>query len=88
RMLQNLKLLYLQRGETALALEVVERLVLLRPSQPEELRDRGLLRLAMGEPLLAAADIAAYAARTPDAPDVKRLRRRLAGAAELRCKLN
>jgi regulator of sirC expression with transglutaminase-like and TPR domain len=88
RMLQNLKMLYLQRGETALALEVVERLILLRPGNAEELRDRGLLRLAMGEPLLAAADIAAYAARTPNAPDVNRLRRRLSGTTELRCKLN
>jgi regulator of sirC expression with transglutaminase-like and TPR domain len=88
RILQNLKLLYLQRGETALALEVVERLLLLRPGSAEDLRDRGLLRLAMGESLLAAADIAAYTARTPNAPDVKRLRRRLSGTTDLRCKLN
>jgi regulator of sirC expression with transglutaminase-like and TPR domain len=88
RILTNLKMLYLQRGETRLALEVVERLILLRPDAPEELRDRGLLRLALGEPLLAAADIAAYTTRTPDAPDVSRLRRRLAGTSELRCKLN
>lgn len=88
RLLHNLKVVYLQRGETALALEVVERLVLLRPDLAEELRDRGLLRLAMGEPLLAAVDIATYAERTPDAPDVQRLRRRLARAAEIRAKLN
>jgi regulator of sirC expression with transglutaminase-like and TPR domain len=88
RLLTNLKMLYLQRGETQLALEIVERLILLRPDAPEELRDRGLLRLALGEPLLAAADISAYAARTPDAPDLARLRRRLAATSELRCKLN
>lgn len=88
RMLANLKMLYLQRGDTQLALEMVERLLLLRPDAPEELRDRGLLRLAMGKPLLAAADISAYVARMPNAPDVGRLRRRLASASELRCKLN
>ncbi|MBF6590855.1 MAG: transglutaminase family protein [Ktedonobacterales bacterium] len=88
RLLRNLKMLYLQRGETALALEIVERLILLCPNSPEEVRDRGLLRLAMGEPLLAAVDIATYATRAPHAPDVRRLRHRLAGAAELRAKLN
>lgn len=88
RILTNLKMLYLQRGETQMALEMVERLILLRPNAPEELRDRGLLRLALGEPLLAAADIAAYAARVPDAKDLARLRRRLANTSELRSKLN
>lgn len=88
RMLNNLKMIYLHRGETRLALEVVERLVLLRPDMPEELRDRGLLRLAMGETLFAAADIAAYAERAPAAPEVGRLRRRMAELREVRASLN
>lgn len=88
RMLNNLKAIYLHRGETQLALEVVERLVLLRPDMPEELRDRGLLRLAMGEALFAAADIAAYAERAPAAPEVGRLRRRMAELREVRASLN
>jgi regulator of sirC expression with transglutaminase-like and TPR domain len=88
RMLNNLKAIYLHRGETRLALEVVERLVLLRPDLPEELRDRGLLRLALGEPLFAAADIAAYAERAPAAPEVGRLRRRIAELREVRASLN
>ena len=88
RMLNNLKVIYLHRGESRLALEVVERLVLLRPDMPEELRDRGLLRLALGEPLLAAADIATYAERAPAAPEVGRLRRRIAELREVRASLN
>lgn len=88
RMLNNLKAIYLHRGETRLALETVERLILLRPDMPEELRDRGLLRLAMGEPLFAAADIAAYAERAPAAPEVGRLRRRIAELREVRASLN
>ena len=88
RMLRNLKASYLHRGETALALETVDRLVLLRPDLPEELRDRGLLRLALGDVLLAAADIAAYAERAPDAPEVGRLRRRISGLREVRARLN
>ncbi|HEU5348145.1 MAG TPA: transglutaminase-like domain-containing protein [Ktedonobacterales bacterium] len=88
RMLNNLKVIYLHRGETRLALEIVERLVLLRPDMPEELRDRGLLRLALGEVLFAAADIAAYAERAPAAPEVGRLRRRVAELREVRASLN
>lgn len=88
RMLNNLKLVYLQRGETTPALAVVDRLVLLRPDLTQELRDRGLLRLALGEPLLAASDLSAYAARAPEAPETRRLRRRLATIGEIHNKLN
>jgi regulator of sirC expression with transglutaminase-like and TPR domain len=88
RMLHNLKRVYLERGDTSAALEVVERLIVLRPDLPEELRDRGLLRLALGDPLLAAADIAAYTERAPNAPEVRRLGKRLAEAREVRAKLN
>ena len=88
RMLRNLKRVYLIRGETGPALEVVDRLTALRPDLLEELRDRGLLRLAMGEPLLAAADIATYLERAPNAPEGGRLRRRIESVREVRAKLN
>jgi regulator of sirC expression with transglutaminase-like and TPR domain len=88
RMLRNLKQAYLMRGETAAALETVDRLTALRPDLPEELRDRGLLRLAIGEPLLAAADIATYLELTPNAPEGERLRRRIQSVREVRAKLN
>ncbi len=88
RILNNLKMLYLQKGETVNALEVVDRLLLLRPDLSEELRDRGLLRLALGEPLLAAADIAAYAEREPTAPELGRLRRKFSELREVHAKLN
>ncbi|MFI5271772.1 MAG: SirB1 family protein [Ktedonobacterales bacterium] len=88
RLLANLKQAYLQAGETARALTVVDRLVVLRPDLPAELRDRGLLRLALGETLLAAADLATYASRAPDAPEIHRLQRRLGEIQEVRAKLN
>jgi regulator of sirC expression with transglutaminase-like and TPR domain len=88
RILNNLKMIYLQKGETVQALEVVDRLLLLRPDLAEELRDRGLLRLALGEPLLAAADIAAYAEREPSAPELGRLRRKFSELREVHAKLN
>lgn len=88
RVLYNLKLVYLHRGDTTSALDVIDRLVLLRPDLPQELRDRGLLRLALGESLLAAADIAAYLERAPNAPENARLRRRIQATQEVRAKLN
>jgi len=88
RMLLYLKTIYLTRGDTELALATADRLVALRPELAEELRDRGLLRLAMGERLLAAADIAAYLQRAPDAPDAGRLRRRVLAHPEIRLTRN
>jgi len=88
RVLYNLKVVYLHRGDTASALGVLDRLIVLRPDLNQELRDRGLLRLALGESLLAAADITAYLERVPNAPESPRLRRRIESTQELRAKLN
>ncbi|MGH7404707.1 MAG: SirB1 family protein, partial [Candidatus Methylomirabilales bacterium] len=43
RMLNNLKSIYLQRGDLLRALGVAERLVLIDPDSPNLLRDRGLI---------------------------------------------
>lgn len=88
RMLRNLKTIYLRKGDSALALAATDRIVTLRPDLAEELRDRGLLRLSLGETLLAAADLAAYAERAPHAPEISRLRKRLREIRELSAKLN
>ena len=88
RVLYNLKVIYLHRGDTTNALDILDRLIALRPDLSQELRDRGLLRLALGESLLAAADIAAYLERAPNAPENPRLRRRIEATQELRAKLN
>jgi len=88
RMLNNLKIVYLHRGDLPSALAVIDRLVALRPDHPLELRDRGLLRLAMNEPLLADADLTTYLLRAPNAPEAARLRRRLLGLPGARARLN
>src|SRR5919109_4372964 len=43
RMLHNLKAIYLRQSDYGRALRVVERLLLLTPGMPTEMRDRGLL---------------------------------------------
>jgi regulator of sirC expression with transglutaminase-like and TPR domain len=88
RMLNNLKAVYLHRGEMRSALDVEERLMLIDRDNPLHLRDKGLLRLALGDTLLASADLAAYEKRAPDAQELARLRVRFARINEIRNKLN
>jgi regulator of sirC expression with transglutaminase-like and TPR domain len=57
RILQNLKIEYVQRGQLARALAAVERILLLGASL-EQLRDRGLILRRMGLLLLGATDAA------------------------------
>lgn len=73
RVLENLRRSYLRAGEARLALEVVERLLIVAPSAAY-VRDRGLLLLDVPMPAganLAAAwfDLRLYARVMADAPD-------------------
>jgi regulator of sirC expression with transglutaminase-like and TPR domain len=73
RMLRNLKHSYLQRGEFSLALAAVERIILLDHSDPEDIRDRGLLRLRLGQTHAALEDLDRYARLAPNAADMFQL---------------
>lgn len=88
RVLRNLKAIYLQAGDLAAALAVVNRLLLAVPESAEELRDRGLLyaRLDCFRP--AAADLASYLRRRPDAPDASAIRERLVALRAAAARLN
>lgn len=85
RMLNNLKAIHARAGPDALSLRLLELLVALAPDQPEERRDRGLLRMRLGQPAAALADLEFYLAGRPDAEDraalgqaIERLRLELA----------
>jgi regulator of sirC expression with transglutaminase-like and TPR domain len=69
RLLRNLKGAYLRAHQDEEALAAVERLLLIDPSDQDEVRDRGLLlfRLQRFGPALQALE--AYLAARPDAPD-------------------
>ncbi len=88
RVLRNLKAIYLQAGDARAALAVVNRLLLVVPEAVEELRDRGLLfaRLECFRP--AAADLASYLRRRPDAPDAAEMRDRLVALHAAAARLN
>jgi regulator of sirC expression with transglutaminase-like and TPR domain len=69
RMLHNLKTTYLRQSDYGRALGVVERLLLLTPEMPTEVRDRGLLHSQLGHLEDALADLQHYLQLAPDAPD-------------------
>ncbi|AFY69413.1 hypothetical protein Pse7367_1116 [Thalassoporum mexicanum PCC 7367] len=69
RILMNLKLIYLRRNEPAKALAAIEKILMLLPDAPVQLRDRGLLYYQMERYIEAKIDLETYLAHAPDAPD-------------------
>ncbi|HEX5692109.1 MAG TPA: transglutaminase-like domain-containing protein, partial [Roseiflexaceae bacterium] len=82
RMLRNLKSTYAERNDFLRALAATERIVLLEPDNPAELRDRGLLRARAGQLHGALEDLDRYARRAPDASDLPRIRQQARALAE------
>lgn len=77
RILSNLKLIYLNQGNLPKALSIVERLLLVQPDAPIELRDRGLLYYQMGRWQEASHDLLAYLNQVPTAEDAQVIRQLL-----------
>jgi regulator of sirC expression with transglutaminase-like and TPR domain len=76
-MLTNLKFIYLDRKDLSKALAAVERILLLFPDAPIELRDRGLLYYQLGYWSQASQDLEIYLAILPNAEDAQVIRRLL-----------
>lgn len=74
RMLTNLKLLYVQREDWDRALAAIDRVLLLQPDTPAELRDRGLLQFRRGAFRAASTDLERYLTLAPEAPDREAIR--------------
>lgn len=69
RMLNNLKRLYLDRGDGDRALGVVDLMLVVAPDHPGELRSRASLLSALGAYRAALQDVERCLALSPDAPD-------------------
>ena len=70
RMLRNLKGIFLQHDNTDRAAAAIERMLLLVPDLPEEIRDLGLVRYHQGKPAEARDLLARYLRSVPrDAAD-------------------
>ncbi len=77
RILTNLKLIYLNCQDLPRALATVERILLLFPETPRELRDRGLLYYQLGSSSRAYRDLGVYLAMVPNADDADIINRLL-----------
>jgi regulator of sirC expression with transglutaminase-like and TPR domain len=77
RMLTNLKMIYLRRGDVLRGLAAIERILLLFPQTPLELRDRGVLYYRLSRLTAARQDLETYLALLPSATDVRAVRQLL-----------
>jgi regulator of sirC expression with transglutaminase-like and TPR domain len=77
RLLRNLKRIYLAREDHRRALAVVDKLRRVFPDESTELRDRGFLLAHLDRHEAAVADLEAYLALHPHAPDANAVRGRI-----------
>lgn len=82
RILRNLKNAYIEAQAFDLAYAAAERILMITPRDPQEIRDRGLIRAHLGQLHLALDDLDRYAADATDAADLAALRRQARGLAE------
>ncbi|MFC1660031.1 SirB1 family protein [Gemmatimonadota bacterium] len=73
RLLTNLKSLYLNVRDHRRALAAVERILLIRPIAPGEIRDRGVILARLGRRDEAVAQLEAYLTVAPQATDSQRI---------------
>lgn len=73
RILRNLKLRYVGGQQFQLALDAVERILLVEPVAAE-VRDRSVILAHMGQLSAAWSDLQAYVQAAPDYPDVEQVR--------------
>ncbi|MCI0626781.1 MAG: transglutaminase-like domain-containing protein [Acidobacteria bacterium] len=88
RMLNNLLEIYLQTDRFAKALAALEMILCLEQEQAHWLRRRALVHSQLKNYSRAIADLEAYLAQAPDAPDRAELERHLAALRQLRSLVN
>jgi regulator of sirC expression with transglutaminase-like and TPR domain len=74
RMLRNLKGVYLQKNDFPRTLSVIERILLIAPDVPAEIRDRGSVHQRLGHLQAALHDFQRYLALAPRAEDAEAVR--------------
>lgn len=88
RMLRNLKTLFVEHMRWQRVLGVQQRLLILLPDEITERRDRGLAYANLECPQAALADLEAYLAERPYAPDADVLRGKLPELREASRRMN
>ena len=88
RMLQNLKNVYANASDLYKLLGVIERLLLLTPDAPLEIRDRGLTFYGLKKYSQARLDLETYLRRAPQAEDKDRIKEVLNDVRQRQAQLN
>lgn len=84
RMLNNLRGVYLHRGELQRAIAALDRVLLLDPDDVGARRDRGLLSLRWGDPERGIEDLERYLLLEPEAPDYEQIETVIGAARQRR----
>lgn len=82
RLLRNLKHAYLNRRNFAHSHSIVDRMLIINPHDPIEIRDRGLIALRLGWQHRALADLEQYAHLAPTADDLPLIQQHVQQLAE------
>jgi len=77
RMLNNLRMIYVQREQWDKALAVIEHLRQVQPEVPEHLRDLGLIHYQQDEFYPAAHYLESYLEQAPESPEATAIRQNL-----------
>lgn len=88
RMLQNLKGIYSKAKDHHKTLWLIELALLLNPEASLEIRDRGLIRFALGKYGQAKTDLEEYLRRVPQADDAGEIKNRLIQLRQRQAQLN
>lgn len=88
RMLQNLKGIYSRAQNHHKTLGMIELALLINPESAAELRDRGLVCLALGKYVQARTDLEEYLRRVPKSDDAAEIRKRLIQLRQKQAQLN
>ncbi len=83
RMLTNLKGIYIQRQEFRKALGAIEKIVLLNPESPSEIRDRATVHFRLNNLTSALADWVRYLELQPSAADAAEVKNQMTVAGQL-----
>jgi regulator of sirC expression with transglutaminase-like and TPR domain len=88
RMLYNLKEIYTQKEQYQKAISVVDKILMLNPMTPSELRDRGLLHMQTSFFAKALADLESYLANAVSPEDTTYVENHIKMLRRIVCALN
>ncbi len=88
RLLANLKSIYFNRKNYAKALEAIEKILLIHPDSPEQIRDQGSVHYRLGQLSQAVRDWARYLELAPSAQDADEVEKNLKRVGRLMASRN